>query len=595
MASNQKDTIYIDIDDEITGIIDKVRSSEQRIVALVLPKRAAVLQSIVNMKLLKRTAEQAKKHVVLITSEAGLLPLAGAVGIHVAPSLQSKPSVPEAHAAVAPDTAADEDDDFDSEAFADKPVGQLAGPAAFAAADEGMETIELDNEPAANQDTAGKPFSSGASPTAGGTAGAGFAGVVSRSSQTAKPKNKKLKIPNFNKFRLWLVLGILVVIGLAVFGYVAAFVLPKATVTLVTDSSDITTNESVTLDPGADELDLDNRVLPAKIATKQQTATQQVMTSGKKNNGEKASGEVKIINCSSGDSVTIPAGTGLSADGKTYITQSSLTLPVGAKGCKDFPGVTSDTVKVIAQSPGADYNIEPTTFAVANSADDSYDPSNLSAKSEDPMTGGTDNIVRVVSQSDIDTAKQKLTASSTSSVKSDLVSELKADGYMAVQNSVQSGDVTVTPSAQVGDVADTVTVTSSQTFTMYGVKQSDVRDLIMDNAKGKIDTRKQKVLSDGAAQATFDITSPASHGALQATLSATTLAGPEIHEDQLKSQIAGKKTNDVRTIATATPGITDVSVNYSPFWVSKVPKNTDKITIVIKKANATTDAKNSNP
>ena len=104
-VSNNKDTIYIDIDDEITTVIDKVRSSPGRIVALVLPKRATVFQSIVNMKLLKRSAESAKKNVVLITTEAGLLPLAGAVGLHVAPTPQSKPEVP---AAAAPATRADE-------------------------------------------------------------------------------------------------------------------------------------------------------------------------------------------------------------------------------------------------------------------------------------------------------------------------------------------------------------------------------------------------------------------------------------------------------------------------------------------------------
>ena len=54
-----KDVIYIDVDDEITTIIDKVRSSQSKILALVLPKRATTLQSIVNMKLLKRSADEA--------------------------------------------------------------------------------------------------------------------------------------------------------------------------------------------------------------------------------------------------------------------------------------------------------------------------------------------------------------------------------------------------------------------------------------------------------------------------------------------------------------------------------------------------------
>ena len=76
-AKPSKDTVYIDVDDEITGIIDKIENSENKVVALVLPKRAASLQSIVNMKLLKRSADTAGKNVVLITSEAALLPLAG--------------------------------------------------------------------------------------------------------------------------------------------------------------------------------------------------------------------------------------------------------------------------------------------------------------------------------------------------------------------------------------------------------------------------------------------------------------------------------------------------------------------------------------
>ena len=69
MASTDKDTIYIDVDDEITGIIDKVKNSKSKVVALVLPKRATVFQSIVNMKLLKKSVEGSNKNLVLITAE----------------------------------------------------------------------------------------------------------------------------------------------------------------------------------------------------------------------------------------------------------------------------------------------------------------------------------------------------------------------------------------------------------------------------------------------------------------------------------------------------------------------------------------------
>jgi len=56
-----KDTVYIDIDDDITAIIDKVEAAKNKVVALVLPKRSSVLQSIVNMRLLKRGADNSSK------------------------------------------------------------------------------------------------------------------------------------------------------------------------------------------------------------------------------------------------------------------------------------------------------------------------------------------------------------------------------------------------------------------------------------------------------------------------------------------------------------------------------------------------------
>ena len=90
----QKDTIYVDVEDEITTIIDKVKNSSNKLVALVMPKRSSVLQSTVNMKLLKRAADSSKKQLVLITAETSLLPLAAEIGLPVAKNLQSKPAIP---------------------------------------------------------------------------------------------------------------------------------------------------------------------------------------------------------------------------------------------------------------------------------------------------------------------------------------------------------------------------------------------------------------------------------------------------------------------------------------------------------------------
>ena len=147
-ASNSKDTIYVDVDDEITTIIDKVRSSSARVLALVLPKRASVFQSIVNMKLLKRSADEAKKHVVLITTEAGLMPLAGSVGLYVAATPSSKPEVPPTAGAGNANQVVDaeEDDGYTADNAGDRAVGDLSGEAEPVGT-SAIETVDLPDEP----------------------------------------------------------------------------------------------------------------------------------------------------------------------------------------------------------------------------------------------------------------------------------------------------------------------------------------------------------------------------------------------------------------------------------------------------------------
>src|SRR5687768_848824 len=113
-----KDVIYIDIEDDITGIIGKVKAAGSKIVALVPPKRAGVLQSVVNLKLLQRAAGTSEKRVVLITNDHSLTALAAGVGMPVAKNLQSRPEVPEMEAPVG-----DEEEVING---AELPVGEMA-------------------------------------------------------------------------------------------------------------------------------------------------------------------------------------------------------------------------------------------------------------------------------------------------------------------------------------------------------------------------------------------------------------------------------------------------------------------------------------
>lgn len=567
MAASGKDTIYIDIDDEITAIIDKVRNSSQKIVALVLPKRATVLQSVVNMKLLKRTADADKKNLVLITSEAGLMPLAASVGIHVARNLQSKPEIPsmddddDENAPPEEVDGPDDDEEVTAKNAGDRPVGELAaaGGAAISAAnkDEGIETLEMDDSDEADEE----------------------AGDDTADDKPAKPKakkNKKLAIPNFNKFRMLLFAGIGLIIVLIVGGIVAASVLPKATITLTTDTSSINSSLNLNLDSTVQTLDVSKLIVPAVVKTIQKSQSQQVNTTGQQNNGVAATGSVAMVACEStpGFAPSVPSGTPVTVNGLTFITQSTTTFShSGTSNGNCFAYSANSATSVTAQTGGTKYNVSNATFAV-------YGRSDVSATGT--TSGGTDNIIQIVAQADIDSATQKIAALDTTALKQQLQQQLQQAGLFAVVDTFTAGTPATTTSSNVGDQATTVTVTQAIAYTMFGVKESDLKTLVDNDVKGQIDPSKQTILNEGLANATFHVNSASATGA-QVAMSTVATAGPDLSAKTVIAQSVGKKSGEVITMLKSDPGVTDVQVKLSPFWVSSVPK-ASKVTVVFQKA-----------
>jgi hypothetical protein len=553
MAAN-KDTIYIDVDDEITAIIEKVQDSSAKILALVLPKRASVFQSIVNMKLLKRTADQAKKNIVLITSEASLLPLAGAVGLHVAKTLQSKPAIPTAPKASDAPVSINEDD---IEELEDKPVdpnatiGELAGPKF----DE-EETIEVDND----SDT----------PVVAAAAGAGV----------KKSLNKKLKVPNFDKFRTRLILGATAFVALIVFWIFASFVWPKATITIKTDTTDVTSTVSITSSPTISEIDVENKQIPGILKEYKKTDSQKAPATGQKDMGTKAKGKVTFttqISCATPEPATIPTGTTISSGSFAFVTQEKPNFTyTGTTGSP--PNVKcswkSNAVDVVADKAGDSYNLSARNYTVSGF-------SNVSAAGS-AMNGGTSKIIKIVSQQDIDTIKQKVVDSFNATANQELVSQLKAEGYFPITDTFVTKEPLVVANPAVNTEAEEVTVNVTVSYTMAGAKEDGIKQILESDIKKHIDTSKQNILNTNLDKATIRIDSKKENGEVTFTLQTIAQAGVEQNEAAIKQAVKGKKKGDVQSTLQSRPGVKDVQVKTSPFWVSKVPKNDGKITLIFE-------------
>jgi hypothetical protein len=557
--SPTKKTVYVDVDDEITGVIDKVRSAKESIVALVLPRRASVFHSAVNMKLLKRSADQNDKKVVLITSEPNLMPLAGAAGLYVAANLQSKPYIPSASAKTEPPIQEESATSEDPEIDPNTPIGDLAEDQAK------TEPIEIDNS--------SKSLS--ADPKLG--KGGGKDGKAGKKAKAPKDKNKK--IPNFNKFRLLLIAGVGVLVFLLAFGYWAMAVAPKAKVTLRTESRDFSHNSQFTVDTASNEVDLEEGTLPGRSEALKKNESEKVPATGEKDNGTKAGGTVQIRNCTDGG-VSIPAGTGVSNGSLTFVTQSSIRLDDGdfnsGGQCKNS-GEHVRTVNVVAQNNGEQYNLSPRTYTVAGF-------SGVIGQGEQ-MSGGTSKIVKVVTAQDVETAKKRI-SDKQNTVVEEIKSNLEKDGYVGLVDTFAATDAGLNVSPAVGTEAGEVTVSGEITYTMLGVKEDDLKNLIKEKAKDSVDTAKQSILDYGFDDATFAISGNRGNVA-SVNLTTNLVVGPELNQPELKKELAGKKTSEAEELLKSRPGITDAKVELGPFWVSKVPGKESKVIFIIEQADGT--------
>lgn len=565
-----KEVIYIDVDDEITSIIDKVEGAKEKVAALVLPKRATMLQSIVNMRLLARAAENAGKNIVLITSEEALLPLAGVAGIHVAKTLQSVPEVPPVpealakiehpakkaakSAAIVPlgdeEAMAAGEENLPKKIDYDRSIGELA---AVHEADN-PETIALDDD---EEEPAEK----------------------AKAAAAKVPKDKKLKVPNFDRFRLMLGLGALAFIALIVFIFLALFILPKATIAIQTTSTPVVADLSATTSGSAKALDEKNKIIPSVSKTSDQTASTQVTATGQQNNGAKAKGTVTMSagSCSATVPSSVPKGTGVSSSGLTYITQESVSFTPTVHGAQcTYQGQTStgsSNVDIVAQNGGAKYNVPSASFAVAGRSD---------VAATGSASDGTDNIQTILSQSDVDGAKSKITSASSDTYSKTFESQLASQGYYVFTSTLKISDPVTTATPDVGQPATTSNVTIKVTYTVLAVQKADLSKFITDQMNGQIDKTKQKLSTNLLNDASITIQSQASPTDATLAIHEDTTAVPIIDVNGVKNLTKGKKSGVITSTIGAWPGVKSVDVKLSPFWVSKVPSKSAKITVILK-------------
>ena len=592
-----KDVIYIEAEDDITDILAKIKNAKNKIVALVPPKKAGVLRSAVNFKLITKAATKAEKTVVLVSGDESLVRLASAANIPVAKTLQSKPRLPHA------DDAEEFGDDETKSDVIEAEEPEEASKKIEVKGDE----VEADDEPkakAGSKKATAKKEEAAEKATTKAVATKKDKEEDDDVIEEEKPSRKKSnqKVPNFKKYQKFIIAGVIAVLLLGGFVFWALVIAPavKISVSISTTPGSISQKVTFTSVEGND--DVDNGILYVESKSITKTVEGNFEATGQVDKGTKATGTITVIrpagdvvSCDEdGSSFSIPSGTTVKIGGKEYVTTTGGSAPatddqikISKQGktitCSLMVQVQSGKIPVVAKEVGEAYNIGAATNGTLG-----INTSKKYSVSSSEMTGGTSKIVKIVSDKDLADAEAGLDMSIDNDARDELTDEFGED-YLLISSSFSSDNGKVTTSPAVNEeVGDGVTpkIVKEVKFTIFAVKREEVDRYLKKLAEAELGGDDTQMVHDtGIDKAFVDTFKDTGNGTYSGKLKSTYRTGPKITEEDVLNKVKGKRLGEVQTMIKSIKGVKEVKVKSSYFWVVSVPEDPNKISIELTSAD----------
>ena len=572
MANTKREVIYVDPEDDITSVIDKVKLGSGKVVAIVPGKRLGALQSAVNLRLLQRAAQAIDRKLVIVSEDKSLMKIAGGVGIYMAKNLQTRPAVPLIDDApsrtseteeiptediaslkkkIQAEAASSEDENNVIEEEIEDNAKKMA--AQSAATEKQKKIIEKAKE---EQEDKIKE--------------------LEKKEEAKKAKKVKEAEPDINQFRKKVIAGALLLL-LLVGGFIWAILQkPSAVIIIKSQTSNYQYAQAWVLDPGVDS-DATQKTFKTKEYKGEENLSADFSATGEKDIGERATGQVTIINCND-SAISIASGAAFAANGKNYLSNGAVNIPgsnfFSSGQCKEDGKAT---VSVTAVQSGESFNQPAAAYQIAGS------PTSVSA-SGSAMTGGSTNVVKIVQQSDIDAAKQKLAAQNTADYKNKL-SVTVDKNYQIIEDSFNLSQSDASSNVQAGQQAPGGKVEMKINYSLQAYSKDELKTLISKAVNQEIAATNQKIYESSSNKGELSLSldnERSSSGAKKYKVSMLLSTGPAINEEELKAKLVSRKKGEITTELESIKGVSRVDVSISPFWKQKTPSDPAKITIKLK-------------
>jgi hypothetical protein len=569
--------IYIEISDEITTVIERMKASSSKEIALVIPKGAILLQSIVNLKLAKKAAADAKKDLTLVTTDTIGRNLASQVGIPFVTKLdgiEARSSEPEiAEDGSEPhvisgvkihryyenkdDEKADEDGvvpDNGTQPIIPREIMRETAPAAphtaDLAANEDFSPITIRPISLEPVSKSTRPMVEVISPKSKVDSSITRTAISTlKISEASAPKPRKV----FR--RILATLFLLFVLAALAAGGVGAFYLPQTNVTIHMAPQPYGKDITVTAKQGAAPGIVDGGIAMASQAySVQDSVTVPFTSTGSKDIGNPAKGSATIYNSYSGTPQILPAGSSLKANGLYFITDSAVTVP-GATVQAGQPVAGFTTVTITAAASGPDSNLSNVTGSVIA-------PGTTLYCQIVSTTGGDSKKLQVVTQTDIANGKAELLKKLHDDLDKKLADATKTHTLLAVPNTDEFVLTAFSPSVPAGTEAPGGQVTGAATLKHMAVDSSDLEGAVrgyvttLQDASHTLTLSKVTTKSVNLASGIFTIVTT-STGSLTSS----------VPVESIRSQLVGRsEESGLKLVRLIVKDATAIDVTHMPTW-----------------------------
>lgn len=379
--------------------------------------------------------------------------------------------------------------------------------------------------------------------------------VVAQEKVIKKSSPQSFNMPSFTFPKLTMPSSSLLVVGavlssivIGLFSLIYFFHTATITILVPTEKKQAEVSILASIEPS--EVD----VTELESVTSSFSATEKKDTTGKRDVGEKAAGEVTIYNYDE-KTKEIAKGTKLQIDSLQFETDDATTVPssqFGSDGITKNPGKSKVKVRavVLGTESNTDKNKRFSFPGISSNV--------LFAINESAITGGTKKTIRTIAKADIENIRSFV----LDKAKKDAFEKQKKDArsYILISELTKTAVKTEKLSGEVGEEADKITYIGSGEVIVYQIQNKAIEEQV----KKKLESEKPSGYETSAVQFTVKKQKKLESGDVQLTIEGAVEFKKTISSKDIIDTVIGKSKQDVSDIIQSKFSISDLTVVIQP-------------------------------